>query len=437
MSEREDSSAEFSAGSASPRAFLVGIQGVDSTPELAQELFLELTDLVDTLGLTVAGAQMARVRGPNPGLIVGSGKAEEIISNARGCGAEVIILDDFLTPAQQRNWEKLSGEGLAVIDRQEVILDIFSSRAHTRDASLQVELARAIHALPRLKRQWTHLNRQRGMAGGLGGRAEGEQQLELDSRQLRSQIAKLKEQLVEVRQQRAVQRSRRLRKPVPVAALVGYTNAGKSSMLNALTAAGVLAENKLFATLDPTLRRLTLPGGQDILLADTVGFIRKLPHLLIEAFKSTLEETRLADYLIEVLDASDPNVLKHHETTQQVLHEIGVGLKPHIMVLNKCDRVTDETLRRRLLAVMPDSLFVSAQTGEGLPELVKELVIQTTAVMESMEVCIPHDRYDLMKMIRRVCSIEQESYDEQGCRLRLKVPPQQVESLRDFICPNS
>lgn len=272
------------------------------------------------------------------------------------------------------------------------------------------------------------------MAGGLGGRAEGEQQLELDSRLTRSRIAKLKQQLVEVRQQRDVQRSKRLRKPIPVAALVGYTNAGKSSLLNAMTAAAVLTEDKLFATLDPTLRRLILPGGQDILLADTVGFIRKLPHLLIEAFKSTLEETRLADYIVEVLDANDPNILKHHETTLQVLKEIGVGLKPHIMVLNKCDLVPDPIQRRRLLAILPDSLFISTKTGEGLPELTQELVVQTTAIMESMEVCIPHDRYDLMKMIRRQCSVVQESYDEHGCRMRLKVPSQHVESLRDYIC---
>ncbi|NLF92653.1 MAG: GTPase HflX, partial [Oligosphaeraceae bacterium] len=232
-----------------PTAFLIGIQHQGDSAEKASELLAELTELVATLGLPVVGSQVAKIRIPNPALVIGSGRAEELAQEAAALAAEVIIIDDFLTPAQQRNWEKVTA--LPVIDRQEVILDIFASRAHTSEAVLQVELAKAVYSLPRLKRQWTHLNRQRGMAGGLGGRAEGEQQLELDSRIVRSRIAKLKEQLAEVRQQRDVQRSKRLRKPVPVAAIVGYTNAGKSSLLNALTQSSVLTENKLFATLDP------------------------------------------------------------------------------------------------------------------------------------------------------------------------------------------
>ena len=414
-----------------PTAFLVGIQHQNASIEEAEEMLAELSELVDTLGLPKAGSAMARIRSLNPAFITGSGKADEVVELAKAAGADVIIIDDFLTPAQQRNWEKLSD--LAVIDRQEVILDIFAARAQTNEATLQIALAQANYALPRLKRKWTHLNRQRGMAGGLGGRAEGEQQLEIDSRQIRNQIAKLKSQLSEVRKQRDIQRSKRLRKPVPVAAIVGYTNAGKSSLLNTLTQASVLTENKLFATLDPTVRRLELPGGLELLLTDTVGFIRKLPHLLIEAFKSTLEETRLADYIIEVIDASGSNITEHHQTTQNVLEEIGAGHKPTLLVLNKIDLVSDALTRRRLANLYPDAIAISAKTGEGMEELIAQLAQQTTAVMNQMQVLIPHTRYDIMKIIRRQCSVDSEKYAEEGVFMQLRVPENCQKALAEFL----
>ncbi len=417
-----------------PTAFLVGIQHRNSSAEEAEEMLAELSELVDTLGLPKAGSAMARIRTMNPAFITGSGKADEVVELAKAAGADVIIIDDFLTPAQQRNWENLSE--LAVIDRQEVILDIFAARAQTNEACLQVALAQANYALPRLKRKWTHLNRQRGMAGGLGGRAEGEQQLEIDSRQIRNQIAKLKSQLSEVRKQRDIQRSKRLRKPVPVAAIVGYTNAGKSSLLNTLTQASVLTENKLFATLDPTVRRLELPGGLELLLTDTVGFIRKLPHLLIEAFKSTLEETRLADYIIEVIDANSSNITEHHQTTQNVLEEIGAGHKPTMMVLNKIDLVPDALTRRRLANLYPDAIAISAKTGEGMEELIAQLTQRTTAVMNRMQVLIPHTRYDIMKIIRKQCSVDSEKYTENGVLIQLLVPESCQKVLAEFIMPD-
>ncbi len=413
-----------------PTAFLVGIQHQNASIEEAEEMLAELSELVDTLGLPKAGSAMARIRSLNPAFITGSGKADEVVELAKAAGADVIIIDDFLTPAQQRNWEKLSD--LAVIDRQEVILDIFAARAQTNEATLQIALAQANYALPRLKRKWTHLNRQRGMAGGLGGRAEGEQQLEIDSRQIRNQIAKLKSQLKEVRKHRDIQRSKRLQKPVPVAAIVGYTNAGKSSLLNALTQASVLTEDKLFATLDPTVRRLELPGGLELLLTDTVGFIRKLPHLLIEAFKSTLEETRLADYIIEVIDASSHNIPEHHQTTQNVLEEIGAGHKPTLLVLNKIDLVPDALTRRRLANLYPDAIAVSAKTGEGMDELLAQLTEQTTAVMTQMQVLIPHTRYDIMKIIRSQCSVDSEEYTEDGVSMQLRVPENCRKMLEEF-----
>ena len=414
-------------------AFLIGIQHQGDSAEKAQELLDELAELVATLELPVVGSQVAKIRIPNPALIVGSGRADELAQEAAALGAEVIIIDDFLTPAQQRNWEKVTD--LPVIDRQEVILDIFAARAHTSEAVLQVELAKAVYALPRLKRRWTHLSRQRGMAGGLGGRAEGEQQLEMDSRIVRNRIAKLKGQLAEVRQQRDVQRSKRLRKPVPVAAIVGYTNAGKSSLLNALTQSSVLTEDKLFATLDPTIRRLALPGGLDLLLGDTVGFIRKLPHLLVEAFKATLEETRLADFIIEVLDASSDSLDEHHQTTLQVLQDIGIKNPPMIMVLNKCDLLSTPLQRQRLQRKYPEALLVSAQTGEGLPELLRELSVQVSAGMEQLTVLIPHDRYDLISTIRKNCALDSEKFIAEGVLLQLRAPLSCLSLLSAFVIP--
>ncbi|MDD3694458.1 MAG: GTPase HflX [Lentisphaeria bacterium] len=414
-----------------PLAYLVGVQSQGMSADEAKDLLAELAELTDTLGLPQAGSCLARLREPNPALLLGSGKAKEIIEEAKNAGADLIIIDEMLSPVQQRNWEELSE--LAVIDRQEVILDIFAARAQTNEARLQVALAKANYDLPRLTRKWTHLHRQRGMSGGLGGRAEGEQQLELDQRQVRDRIAKLGKQLDEVRKQRQVQRSKRLRKPLPVAAIVGYTNAGKSSLLNQLTAAQLLVENKLFATLDPTLRRLQLPGGLELLLGDTVGFIRKLPHLLVEAFKSTLEETRLADYIIEVLDASSgDNLLEFHQTTQNVLEEIGAGLKPGIIVLNKIDLVPDKLSRQRLLRKFPDAILVSAKTGEGLPQLLESLVQQSSALMREMRLLVPHERYDIMKTIRSQCSINQEKYNEQGVELSLRAPKSCQAILEEF-----
>lgn len=417
---------------AAPRtAFLVGIQHPDDTPELAGEMLAELTELTYTLGLKIVGVDFAKLREYNASYITGSGKTRELIQEAKDAGADVIILDDFLSPAQQRNWEQLSDD-LPVIDRQEVILDIFASRAHTNEAALQVELARANYSLPRLKRKWLHLSRQRGAAGGLGGRAGGEQQLELDSRVIRKRIAWLKEQLADVRRHRDIQRSHRLNKPVPVAAIVGYTNAGKSSLLNKLTKAGILAEDKLFATLDPTVRRYKLPGGQDILLADTVGFIRKLPHLLIEAFKSTLEETVMADFIIEVVDATSASRLDHHDTTQNVLAEIGASGKPEILVFNKVDELAPEE-RVALTAAFPNAIQISAKTGENLDALSAQLAELASAQMNIYLLRIPHDQYAALAELRKYSFILEEKYLEDGVHILAKMPPHQAPRWEKFL----
>ncbi len=412
-----------------PKAYLVSFLHPGELPDEALSMLTELGELVHTQGLEVVGSEVARLRRYDPATILGKGKVQEILEAAERLGAEVVVTDDVLSPSQQRNWEKLSS--LAVIDRQEVILDIFAARAHTREAVLQVQLAQMNYELPRLVRKWKHLNRQRGAAGGLGGRAQGEQQLELDARRLRMRIQMFREELAMVRKQRDVQRRRRLVKPVPVVAIVGYTNAGKSSLLHSLTNADVLVEDKLFATLDPTVRRYGLPGGQEVLLADTVGFVRKLPHLLIDAFKSTLEETCLSDYILELLDASDPAVLEHHETTSGVLEEIGVGPKPSLLALNKWDLVPPER-RMELLAAFPEAIPVSVKTGEGIPGLVRRLGDLVKALMPERHYCISHCDYATLSQIRKYCFVEAEEFLEDGVHLTARVPLSHLERWERF-----
>lgn len=412
------------------RAFLVGVQSPEQTNEEAEELIAELGELTDTMGVQVVGQVVVRLRKPQPRYLVGDGKATELLELARAAEADVLIFDDYLTPSQQRNWEEMAE--LAVIDRQEVILDIFAQRAQTSEAALQVELARANYALPRLRRRWTHLHRQRGAAGGMGMRGEGEQQIEVDSRMTRRRIARLKEQLDEVQQHRRTQRAKRLRRPVPVAAIVGYTNSGKSSLLNVLTNAQVLAEDKLFATLDPTVRRVELPNNQPMLLADTVGFIRKLPHLLVEAFKSTLEETALADFLVEVVDITSRAIEDQQTTTHEVLAELGAGQKPTITVFNKIDLVEDPLVIRRLQHQHPDALFISTVTGAGLAELVERLATMAVGGLQKVDLIIPHRRYDLMAKLHEGATLFREAYEEDGVHVTANVPPDLFAAVRDY-----
>ena len=408
------------------RALLVGV----STPEMpegeGEELLLELTELVENLRLEVARAVLVRLRAPTSTLLLGSGKAGELVSLAKELGADVIVFDAALSPGQQRNWEELSG--MAVIDRQEVILEVFADRAHTREAVLQVALARMEYSLPRLTRAWTHLSRQRGK-GSMGG--EGETQLEQDRRIVRARIARLKDELAQVVKQRGVQRSRRMRVPIPTASIVGYTNAGKSSLLNALTGSEVLAVDKLFATLDPTTRQLTLPGNRKLLLTDTVGFIRRLPHGLVEAFKATLEEVLVADFLIHVIDVTSPHFEKHRETTLAVLAELGAADKPVITVFNKVDAaVAGEIRAARQFA--PDALFVSARSGEGLPALLERCLEHLGADDGTAEYLIPHARYDVIARLHELGHVQSEEHGEDGVRVLGRFPASQEGMLAPF-----
>jgi GTP-binding protein HflX len=303
----------------------------------ADESLNELAELARTAGAEVVARFTQRLDHPNPATYIGSGKVQEIVEAIREHGANVVIFDDELSPSQQRNLEKALG--VKVIDRTALILDIFATRAQTREGRLQVELAQHQYLLPRLAGQWSHLER---MEGAIGTRGPGETQIETDRRLIRNRIAKIRRDLEEVRTQRELYRRRRARNNVPVVALVGYTNAGKSTLMRALSGADVLAEDKLFATLDPVTRRISLPSGEIVLLTDTVGFIQKLPTQLVAAFRATLEELEDADLLLHVVDISHPNAYQHVQTVEATLRELGVDRKPQLLALNKVDLLRHE-----------------------------------------------------------------------------------------------
>jgi GTP-binding protein HflX len=413
----------------SSRALLVGLQNGDQTREEAEALLEELAELCANLGLTVAARNLVHLRKANPRFLLGAGKTEEIIAQARANNCGLVVFDDELHPAQQRNWEVESG--LTVIDRQEVILDIFAARAHTREARLQVELAQQEYSLPRLRRAWTHLSRQRG--GGATQRGEGETQLQLDQRIIRDRIQRLRGELAIVRKQRGVQRRQRLRVPLPTAAIVGYTNSGKSTLLNALTGSHQLAEDKLFATLDPTTRRLRLPSSRLLLLTDTVGFVRRLPHRLVEAFKATLEEALVADFLIHVVDAASPEAVQHHATTLAVLAELGAG-HPHILtVFNKIDRVSDPLRILELKAQFPGALFISARTGAGLEALLARLDRESSGETTPLRLLIPHSRYDLINRLHQAGAVQIERPGDEGVYIEGLVPARWLDTVRPYV----
>jgi len=389
------------------RALLVGVYKGAEQREDCESLLAELGSLVYTLDIPVVDRLLVKVQDRNPRYFVGSGKAEEIFERAKQLGIDVIVFDNGLSPAQQRNWEALTG--VAVIDREEVILDIFARRAQTKEARLQVDLARLEYSLPRLTRAWGHLNRQ---GGGLGGKGEGETQLETDRRLVRAQIDRLKSDLELVRLRRATQRKQRQRLPLPNAAIVGYTNVGKSALLRKLTGAQVLVEDKLFATLDTTTRRVILPSGQSLLLTDTVGFVRNLPHRLVEAFKATLEEAVLSEFLIHVLDASHPRVFDFYQTTMRVLGELGADTKRMITVLNKVDLVKDESTLHTLKLHFPEGSFVSVRTGEGLKELLHRMGDLLADRVSRVELALPLDRTDLLSLLHRTSLVIDVEYED-------------------------
>jgi GTPase len=411
------------------RAYLIGVQTPDSTPERTEELLLELEELSDTFGVATVGRKVIKLAKTQARFFCGTGKTAEIIEDARALNADVIIFDEALTPSQQRNWERETTD-ILVIDRREVILDIFSNRATTKEAALQIELARAEYDLPRLARAWTHLSRQRG---GTLQRGEGERQIELDRRMIRKRIQQLHQELKKVRKQRETQRKQRRKRPVPNAAIVGYTNAGKSSLLNLLTHSNVLADDKLFATLDPTTRKIELSNNQPLLLTDTVGFIRKLPHDLIEAFKATLEEAVLADFLIHVIDASNEDAEEHIIATNTVLAELGADKKRTITIFNKTDKVEDQRILTRLRMLIPDCHFISVKDTSGIDKLVKDMEDILEEDLDQTEVSIPADRYDLIALIHRTSHIFEEEFKGNSVTIKASIPANIHGQIKSFI----
>lgn len=410
------------------RAFLVGIRDRGESLEDAKEHLEELESLVDTMGIEVIATETATIREPNPKLYIGSGKLQEIVESAKSIKADLIIFDAELSPRQQRNIEVESG--MTVIDRQEVILDIFADRASTKEATLQVQLARLEYSLPRLTRAWTHLSRQRG--GAKGTRGKGETQLESDRRMVLKYITDLKKEIKEVQKSRKLMRKKRAERPVPSAAIVGYTNAGKSSLLNFLTGADVLAEDKLFATLDPTSRKISLPGGREFILTDTVGFIRKLPHDLVDAFKSTLEEAVFADFIIHVLDITNPNVMHHHNVTLDVLEDLGVKNKKIITVLNKMDALEPESMEEFNVSKFHGAVKISTYTGFGVEDLkttINELLIE---INNEIEVLIPNDRWDIVSLLKREGNVISEEYIDDGIKIKASVSNKIKNQLKEF-----
>jgi GTP-binding protein HflX len=410
------------------RSLLVGAHFTLAERDEAASLLEELEELVRTLGAPIAGRLLVGQRAAQARFLVGSGKAEEISEQAKALGCGVIVFDNELTPSQQRNWEKLSG--LAVIDRQEVILDIFARRAQTREARLQIDLARAEYSLPRLTRAWGHLVRQ---GGGIGGRGEGESQLEQDKRRLRGTIDRLRRELAEVKAARATQRKDRQRTPVPNVAIVGYTNAGKSSLLRRLTGADVLVEDKLFATLDTTTRRIDLPNRQPLLLTDTVGFVRRLPHRLVESFNATLEESVVADFLLHVLDASQPAVLDFYQTTVRVLEELGGTGKPTLVVFNKIDRIEDPAVLAHLRRHFPEAIFISAHTGAGLEGLIERLCDWAASHASLATLELPAADGRRLARLHGEAQVRSVEYRDDVVVVVALLPPKLRAEMADFI----
>src|SRR6185295_11543079 len=410
------------------RAILVGAYTEPNGRDEASSLLAELEELVDTLGIPVVDRLLVHHREQHARLLIGTGKADEIVARVKEHQLDVIIFDNELTPSQQRNWEALSG--VVVIDRQEVILDIFARRAQTREARLQVELAQLEYSLPRLTRAWGHLVRQ---GGGIGARGEGETQLEQDKRRIRNAIDRCKRELETVRESRATQRKDRKRAPVPNAAIVGYTNAGKSSLLRRLTAAKVFIEDKLFATLDTTTRKIALPNKQPLLLTDTVGFVRNLPHQLVEAFKATLEEATLSDFLIHVLDASQKEVMEFYNTTMKVLTDLGADVRQMLMVFNKIDKVADEHVLPDLRRHFPDAVFVSVQTGEGMDELIERISEFVARGTMTVELRLPAARADLLARLHRDGRVRDVKYEPDLTRVAATIPTRSLEIFAPFL----
>lgn len=412
------------------RAVLMGIDRRDAAWPLDRSLD-ELERLADTAGAVTVARLTQRLDHAVPRTYIGSGKVEELVSLVRRVNADVVIFDDDLSPSQQANLERALGESTKVIDRTALILDIFGMRAQTREGRLQVQLAQLQYLLPRLRGMWSHLAKEQ-TRGGIGSRfGQGETQLEVDRRMIRKRIAVLRREIAQVALRRDVQSRQRISSPAFRVALAGYTNAGKSSLLNALSGASVLAQDKLFATLDPTTRSWELPGGRAIMLTDTVGFIQKLPHGLIDSFKSTLAEVRDADLILKVVDASDEDADRHLKAVEEVLDEIGAGERRALTVYNKIDML-DAADRDRLQARNPDAVLISARDGLGIDTLSRTMGREAEQSDVLLSVAIPYAHSALAAQVRQQGRVLSEDFRPNAMAIVCKVPRRLAALLEPY-----
>eukprot|EP00238_Polyblepharides_amylifera_P010878 CAMPEP_0196587846 /NCGR_PEP_ID=MMETSP1081-20130531/58780_1 /TAXON_ID=36882 /ORGANISM="Pyramimonas amylifera, Strain CCMP720" /LENGTH=477 /DNA_ID=CAMNT_0041910151 /DNA_START=300 /DNA_END=1733 /DNA_ORIENTATION=+ len=399
-----------------------------------EESINELTQLAETAGLEVVGSTHQMMDKINPKTFVGSGKIIEIMKEVERLGVDTLIFDDELSATQGRNLVRMLGEDIRVCDRTNLILDIFSQRARTAEGKLQVELAMAEYQLPRLTKMWTHLERQ---AGGGQVKGMGEKQIEIDKRLLREKITALKLDLEDVRLHRQQYRIRRAKAPIPVAAIVGYTNAGKSTLLNRVSNAEVLAEDSLFATLDPTTRRIYLPQGKQLLMTDTVGFIQKLPTQLVAAFRATLEEIAEASVIIHVVDASSPLAVAQAQAVQAVLQDLKVSHYPHLTVWNKMDLSPASHILRQVAAARKDTFCISAQTGEGIEEMLTGLERLVELTLVQFDVSIPYTEGWLVGEMHQVGVVTNEEFTEFGTRIAASIPISLASKIEKLAKKNS
>jgi len=410
------------------RALLVGLsRGRDAAT--AESSLEELGRLADTAGAEVIETVLHRRDTPDPATFIGKGKAQEVRDVVRGSGADTVIMDEELSPAQLRNLEELFG--CKVLDRTALIIDIFAQHAHSSEGKAQVELAQLNYFLPRLRGWGESMSR---LGGGIGTRGPGETKLEVDRRRIKRRITKLHDEIKDLEKTRATKRRERTRSRVPSVALVGYTNAGKSTLLNRLTNAGVLVEDKLFSTLDPTTRRLELPDGRPCVMTDTVGFVRKLPHALVEAFKSTLEEAVLADLIVHLVDGSDPDPESQYAAVREVLGEIGAATVPELIAVNKIDALSEVDLAR-LRRRFPEAGFLSALEGEGVPDLLRRISEELPHPEIEVDLLVPYDRGDVVAALHAAGAVLAEEYLEGGTRLRARLREDQLSRMERYLLP--
>ncbi len=408
------------------RALLVGTGIGTRSVEVAEESLAELARLTDTAGADAVEIVLQRRDHPDSRTYIGKGKAEELRESVKALDIDVVIFDDELSPAQQRNLEKIFE--VDVVDRVALILDIFAQHAASQEGMLQVELAQLRYQMPRLRGRGGVLSQQ---GGGIGTRGPGETQLEVDRRRIQRRVARLERDLSELVRKRGTQRKARMKIPMPNVALVGYTNAGKSTVLNRITEAHVLVENRLFSTLDPTTRRLRLSGGEIVLVSDTVGFVRRLPHQLVEAFRSTLEEVADADLLLHIVDAGAADIIGQVAAVRAVLAEVGASDLPEFMVINKIDTVDEATIAevRRML---PDATPVSALTGEGIPDLLQLIATQLRSVSNIVELGVPYARGDVLASLHREGEVLVEVHEADQVRVQVRISEAAAGRFAEF-----